>query len=170
MALTSDNGRIVGAQVILRDITERKQAEERYRELTESISDVFFAMDKNLRYIYWNKASEKLTGILAKDAIGRSLTEVFPDVKGTKVEQLYLETLRTQQPKSFVTKYQVEGEDFVFEINSYPTKDGLSVFVKDITERKQMEEEIRESEEKYRTQFEEALDAYKHLPPKLLRE
>src|SRR4030065_612986 len=57
---------------------EVKESEERYRELTESISDVFFAMDKDLRYTYWNKASEKLTGILAKDAVGKKLFEVFP--------------------------------------------------------------------------------------------
>ena len=154
---TDDKERFVSTFGVFRDITERKKAEEtlreseeRYRELTESITDVFFAMDRDLRYTYWNKASEKLTGISAKDAIGKSLTEVFPDVKGTKVEQFYLETLRTQQPQSFVNEYQLRGEDFVFEINAYPTKDGLSVFVKDVTERKKAEEALRESEGRYR--------------------
>ena len=163
-------GKIVGTLGIVRDITERKKAqealwksEERYRELTESISDVFFAMDKNLRYTYWNKASEKLTGISAKDAIGKSLTEVFPDVKGTRVEQLYLKALRTQQPQSFVNEYQIKGKDFVFEINAYPTKDGLSVFVKDITEPQRMEEALRKSEEKFRNIFENASDCMIYL-------
>jgi PAS domain S-box-containing protein len=163
-------GKIVGTLGIVRDITERKKAqetlwksEERYRELTESISDVFFAMDKNLRYTYWNKASEKLTGISAKDAIGKSLTEVFPDVKGTRVEQLYLKALRTQQPQSFVNEYQIKGKNFVFEINAYPTKDGLSVFVKDITEPQRMEEALRKSEEKFRNIFENASDCMIYL-------
>jgi PAS domain S-box-containing protein len=119
-----------------------RETEERYKELTESISDVFFAMDKDFRYTYWNKASEKLTGISAKDAIGKSLTEVFPDVKGTRVEQLYKEALRTRQHQSYLNKYQLGGKDYVFEINTYPTKDGLSVFAKDITERKKAEEEL----------------------------
>ena len=153
-------GQHSGGIVLYNDITERKKAEEalrqsqeRYRELTESISDVFFAMDKDFRYTYWNKASEKLTGISAKDAIGKSLTEVFPDVKGTKIEQLYKEALRTQQPQSYLNKYQLKGKDYVFEINAYPTKTGLSVFVKDITERKKAELAALESKEKFEVLF-----------------
>jgi PAS domain-containing protein len=38
-----------------------RQSEEKYRNLADSIADVFFAFDKNLKYTYWNKASEKLT-------------------------------------------------------------------------------------------------------------
>ena len=128
-----------------------RETEERYRELTESISDVFFAMDKDLRYTYWNKAFKKLMGVSAKDAVGKSLTEVFPDVKGTKVERFYIETLRTQQPQSMVNEYQLGGENFVLEISAYPTKDGLSVFVKDITQRRKAEELLQKSEEKLRT-------------------
>jgi PAS domain S-box-containing protein len=161
----SDN-RVVGIQTILEDITEHKKTEEdlresegRYNALIESINDVFFAMDRDFRYTYWNKASERLTGISAKDAIGKSLTEVFPDVEGTEVEQFYQNTLRTNQHQTFVNKYRMGDRDFVFEINAYPTKDGLSVFVKDISERKKTEETLRESEEKYRNLFESAMDA-----------
>jgi len=139
-------------------VKEVKESEGRYRELTESISDIFFAMDKNLRYTYWNKASEKLTGISAKDAIGKSLTEIFPDIKGTKVEQFYKKVLRTKQSQSFLNKYRVRDKDFVFEISAYPTMDGLSVFVKGITEHKKAEEALKESEEKYRNLFENARD------------
>jgi PAS domain S-box-containing protein len=163
--LFDDSGEVTGSQGILYDITEEKkteealrQSEERYRELAESISDVFFAMDKDFRYTYWNEASEKLTGISAKDAIGKSLTVVFPDVKGTKVEQIYREALRTNQPQSHLNKYQLGGKDYVFEINAYPTKTGLSVFVKDITERRKAEQSLKESEEKYRSLVELAPD------------
>jgi PAS domain S-box-containing protein len=132
------------------DITERKKAEEalkrsevRFRDLTESICDVFFAMDNDLRYTYWNRASEQLTGFSAKDTIGKSLTEVFPDVKDTEIERFYRNVLRTKQHQTFVNKYQVKEKDAIFEIDAYPTKDGISVFTKDITKIKLAEMELQ---------------------------
>ena len=118
------------------------EREASYRELTESIDDLFYAMDRDLRYTYWNKASESLSGILAKDAIGKSIYELFPDVKGTKVEQIYIEVLKTQQPERFESEYKLGDKKFIFEINAYPTRYGLSVIAKDITEKKKLEAQL----------------------------
>jgi len=133
------------------DVTERKRAEEelrkseeKYRELADSISDTFFAFDEELRYTYWNRASEQLTGISANDALGKHLYDLFPDVEMTrKAEKAYLKALRTKQPQYLVNEYQLGGKNFVFEISAYPSKAGLSVFVKDITERKQAEQALQ---------------------------
>ncbi|MBU0514649.1 MAG: GAF domain-containing protein, partial [Proteobacteria bacterium] len=110
-------------------------SEKQYRNLAESINDVFFALDRDLRYTYWNRASEELTGIPAKKAVGKTLYQIFPDVRGTKIEDKYLEALRTDRPVFFENEYQVAGQDHVFAISAYPTADGLTVFTKDITER-----------------------------------
>ena len=118
------------------------EREASYRELTESINDLFYAMDRDLKYTYWNKASEVLTGISAKDAIGKSLLEIFPGLKGTKVEQSYIESLKTQQPGRLESGFQVGDKNFIFEINIYPTKTGLSVIAKDITETKMLEAQL----------------------------
>jgi PAS domain S-box-containing protein len=147
-------GKVYRIVSIAEDITDRKRAEEelreseeKYRELGESITDVFFAMDKDLRYTYWNKASENLTGISAQGALGKSLYDIFPDTPQTKkAEQVYLNVLRTKQPQTFVSEYHLGGKDFVFEISAYPSKDGLSVFTKDITERKKMETQLIQAE------------------------
>jgi len=169
--------RVVQIIGIARDITERKQAEEAlrethesYKELADSIIDVFFAMDKDLRYTYWNKASEELTGISAKDAIGKSLYDLFPDTPQTrKAAKVYLDVLRTQQPQTFINEYQLEGKDFVFEISAYPSRDGLSVFVKDITQRKRAEEALLENEERYRNVVERANDGIVIIQDTIIR-
>ena len=144
------DGELTNVVVMHEDITERMKAEEAlreseasYRELADSIVDIFFAFDENMRYTYWNRASEELTGIPAKDAIGKPLHDLFPDTPQTgRAERIYLDVLRTQQAQSFVNEYQFGGKDFVFEISAYPAKRGISVFVRDITERKRMEEEL----------------------------
>jgi len=129
---------------IYRDLKEK---ERKYRELADSITDVFFAMDTDLKYIYWNKASENVTGIKAEDAIGKSIFEVFPDTEEMrKAAAVYQDVLKKKQPKSFETEYRLDGKHYFFEINAYPTADGISVFAKDITERKQSEEALRNAE------------------------
>ncbi|NJD53663.1 MAG: PAS domain S-box protein [Candidatus Methanoperedens sp.] len=151
LLVQGSEGKFGQCRTAIIDITEHKQidkeledSEERYRELAESIGEVFYAMDRDLRYTYWNTASEALTGILAKDAIGKSLFELFPELKETRAERLYRKVLETQKPERFVNKYRVKGKDRFFEINAYPSRFGLSIIAKDVTERKKAEKQIQE--------------------------
>jgi PAS domain S-box-containing protein len=164
--LKDADGNVVGLLSIGQDITERKRAEEilqeseeNFRGLAESITDVFFALDRDLRYVYWNRASTELIGIEAEDALGKSIFEVFPDNEETRrAATVYREVLRTRKPRSFLNEYSLNGKDYVFEISAYPSKHGIAVLVKDITERRRMEEALQESEERYRTLTETAFD------------
>jgi PAS domain S-box-containing protein len=134
---------------VLRDITERKRAEEdlrvseeNYRELANSITDVFFAMDENLQYVYWNKASENLTGVSSRDALGKSLLDIFPDTpQARRAEKVYRNVLGRKQPQTFINEHRLGDKDLFFEISAYPSVRGLSVFVKDITEQRKAEQE-----------------------------
>jgi PAS domain S-box-containing protein len=137
---------------VIRDMTARKKTEERlreseesYRELAESITDVFFAMDNDLTITHWNKASEYLTGVTARDAIGRSLMEVFPELLGNRAEEIFTQVMRNRGPQSFLTEYSLGGANAVVEIRTYPTRRGLSVFLEDITKRTQAEQQLKAS-------------------------
>jgi PAS domain S-box-containing protein len=120
-----------------------KKSAARYRELTESISDIFFALDKNLNYTYWNGATEKLTGIKAEDALHKNLVDVSSNTRNTIIQKTYKKVIKTKNP---VRLEEVELEngkvDGFFDIEVYPSRDGISVFVKDVTERKKIREEI----------------------------
>jgi PAS domain S-box-containing protein len=139
-----DYGRVIIAST---DISERvntekalQASETHYRELADSITDVFFEMDGDLRYIYWNKASEILTGIRAENAIGKSMREIFGESEEqTRIEKIYEDVLRSQQSKTFETTLTLESRQHIFEINAYPSTHGVSVVAKDVTDRKRSE-------------------------------
>jgi PAS domain S-box-containing protein len=142
-------GRKKVIQGIFHDITKRKRAaeelkesREKYEELVDSITDPFFAMDKDLKCTYWNKASEKLVESLEKDVIGKHIKDIFPDNEETRgAINIYQDVLKKQWSKVFVSRYHLKDREYFLEIRAYPTKDGLSVFVKDITKLMQAEEE-----------------------------
>jgi PAS domain S-box-containing protein len=124
-----------------------EESEDKYKELADSISDVFFATDKDLRPTYWNKASEKLTEIKAEDALGKSIIEIFPNNEETRrAIKIYQEVLQTRKPQTFINEYHLAGKQHFFGISAYPSGRGLSVFIKDITDQKNTEEKLRASE------------------------
>jgi len=126
-----------------------RESEIRYRELANSITDVFFALDNDLKYSYWNKAFQTLTGIPAVEAIGKSIFDVFPDSNETKkASRIYKKILQTQEPQNFLNKYRFNNNECFLEIHAYPTTNGISIFAKDITEKVYSEKALRESEEK----------------------
>ena len=145
----SEDFKIIG---LVRDITKPKlmekamiETKENYKDLAESIGDVFFALDNELKYTYWNNASEDLTGISAKKALGKYILDVFPDNEETNnAIRVYKKVIKTQKPEFFINEYHIKNKRYYFEINAYPSKGGVSVIVKDITERKMAEKKLRQ--------------------------
>lgn len=130
-----------------------------FQELADSLPDLFFALDFNLRYTCWNKAIETYTGIPAKDVIGKWLYDLYPKTRGTDLERVYLEVLKTRQPLNMVSPFIFQGQQRYFEIDCRPADSGLFVFIQDVTERKAVEEAWKENVEKYRALFEAEADA-----------
>ena len=113
--------------------------------------EIFFALDGQLRYVYWSRAAQEFTGIPLADAVGRSFYEVFPEAVGTPAEGLYLDVLRTGEPGGFVT----EWEGTFYEVAAYPASEGLAVFAREITKPKQADDALVEGDKRFWAFFDE---------------
>ncbi len=137
---------------IIQDISERKktdyalkQSERQYKKLANSITDLFFAVDSSLRFTYWNSAVEKFTNITVKDAAGRRVYQVFGRDKTTKrAVKVFLEVMRSRRAQTFTDKLPKGDQNTSFEMRVYPTGNGISVFARDVTERKRMQDALEQ--------------------------
>lgn len=57
-----------------------RESEQSYRELYESFEEAFNATDWELSVIHWNKAAEQITHVTAKDALGKKIYDVLPEM------------------------------------------------------------------------------------------
>ena len=159
-------GNVWASIVSFEDITKRKKAEQaliesemHFRELAESITEVFFEMDKDLRYTYWNKATEILNGISSKEAIGKSIYDFFsetPELK--KAVSFYKEVLANRQPRIFEYTFNVNNNSIIFEMRVFPTQKGIAVFSANITDRKNNEMALIKSNNRFNELTELAVD------------
>jgi PAS domain S-box-containing protein len=136
------------AEIIERKQIEKalKESKDNYRTLADSISDPFFALNKDLRFTYWNHASEKDTGILTNSIIGKYFFDVFPELKGTQVEREYNEAIATGKTKFLENHRERQGGEVTYhDLSVYPTANGIEVFSRDVTERKRAEEALRKA-------------------------
>ncbi len=123
------------------DIDARKKAEietlKAYEEkniILESIGDAFFAVDKEWTVTYWNKEAEKMLLVPRNKIIGINLWEIFSDSIDSVSYKKYHEAIEKNEVINFEDYYPARDKWFGF--SAYPSVTGLSVFFKDITDRK----------------------------------
>ncbi|MFO1532799.1 MAG: PAS domain S-box protein [Thermoplasmatota archaeon] len=136
-------------QVTLRDVTERRDAIQksedaarRERGIYESISDAYFQLDREFRIVYMNPVAARMrVSGPPEGTYGKVLWEAFPDLKGSKYDHEYHRALRDGVPVE-VVEYYPRMQKW-YEARAYPSKEGLSIYFHDITERKRAEETER---------------------------
>lgn len=135
------------------DIHDRKeaqvkmeQANEERRQILERISEAFFAVDHDWIVTYWNKQAEKVVGVTREEVLGKNLWEKFPEAKDLKFFREYKRALNEQVVVQF-EEYFHPLEQWL-EVSAYPSPEGLSVFFRNITERKMAEESLQETLQK----------------------
>ncbi|WP_340106216.1 PAS domain S-box protein [Rhodohalobacter sp. 8-1] len=115
---------------------------EERNEILESIGDAFFAVDKNWIVTYWNNVAEEVLRTPRETIVGENLWDIFKDAIDLKFYEQYHIAMEENKTVSFEEYYPTL--EAWFEVSAYPSKDGLSVFFRDITERKETEKQLLE--------------------------
>ncbi|HEX2022250.1 MAG TPA: PAS domain-containing protein, partial [Candidatus Thermoplasmatota archaeon] len=140
-ALTPLAGRADLVIALGRDVTRRetaRQAELRaHMEIVhvyERMTDAFLALDKGWRIVYRNPAVRRFQRTKTDAEIdGQVLWDAFPELRGTRYEAEYRRAMREMVPVHFTERYEPLGK--TFEVNAYPSEDGLTVYFRDVTAR-----------------------------------
>jgi PAS domain S-box-containing protein len=163
------DGKVTAATLIATDVTARRRAEQelrkseqRYRDIVEDINEIIYELDPSGRITYMSPAVEHLSGFAPSEMTGRHFSEfIHPD-----------------DVSNLVRSFQQDQTDLIERANEYRTisKSGETIWIRshgrlvleggrvvgyrgilvDISERRQAEEALRESEERFRSAFQHA--------------
>ena len=185
VGLHDETGRVVKYQGTIRDITERKEAEEKLKKahdqllgIIEFLPDATFVIDSDKKVIAWNRAMEEMTGISKEDIIGkgnyaygipfygepRPILIDLIDKCDEEIESRYIHVIREGRaiyaeayvPSLFGGKGAYVWATASLLYDGDGNLIGSIESIRDITNRKQAEEALRCSEEKYRELVENA--------------
>jgi PAS domain S-box-containing protein len=144
---------------IIRDISERKQAEQKFRSVTESAIDAIISADHTGKIVSWNKAATRILGYTSEDVIGQQLEIIIPE----RFHNPHREGMRrvTAGGESRVIGKTVElfartksGAEVPIELSlsTWTVRDEryYTGIIRDIGERKRAEETLRLSEQALR--------------------
>lgn len=154
------NERVTRVYGSFQDIDDRKKMEmaleeslNEKKEILESIGDAFYTVDKNWIVTYWNNMAAAVTGVPANQVLGNNIWEVFPRAVNTESYKKYHFALQTNQMQDFEQHYPHNGKSFSLSV--YPSKHGLAVYFKEITDRKAAEQKLMELNENLQKQAKE---------------
>ena len=165
-------GEISSDQLVrsIRYAIERKQAEEHQKlqaQIIDQIIDGIVVTDLNGNLIFWNKGAEKLFGYSADEILGQSITMVFPSHQVSFFSRgIPLDIIEKGWHETELKFLSKTGKEIPVHVVLAVFKDtkgaviGMIGSVTDITERKQAESKILESEERYRSLFMNMLNGF----------
>ena len=130
----------------LRELSEQaRDAELKTRDILESITDGFVSFDSNFSITYVNSAAQEIFDRKKEGLIGKNYWAEFPEDAAPEVQLRYSEVMESKAGVCF--EHHSRKRNTWWEESIYPAKDGgLSVYFRDVTERKRMEERTRNTQ------------------------
>ncbi|HEV2831388.1 MAG TPA: PAS domain S-box protein, partial [Hanamia sp.] len=145
------NGKCIRVYGSFQDIDATKKAQievlkayEEKNTILESIGDAFFTVDRNWMVTYWNKEAEKVLRIPRHETAGKNIWEVWADGADTDFYSICHKAIAENTVQYFDTFY--EKLNGWFEVSAYPSSNSLSVYFRDITDKKMLQQRLVEEQ------------------------
>jgi len=125
---------------LLRSKNEIEIKAKQIENILQTITDSFAVIDTNWVVTYWNKAAEQVLGKSWKEVVGKHFWTTFEDAVNTMPYYEYQKAIETQVPAHFEFYYPAAAK--WLDVSAYPSSEGLTLYFRDITMRKQQEQEL----------------------------
>ena len=159
-------GRVMGASVISRDITEDKRAEELASHLAaivEASDDAIVATSLDGTVVSWNSGAQRLFGYKAEEVVGRRMAMLVPPDRADELGWVMKGLRHGKHIEHYeITRLHKDGHRIDLSVTVSPVRGragavvGASVVARDITDRKRIEMALRQSEERFRVALKNA--------------
>lgn len=124
-------------------------AVEQTNSILKDGSEAILAFDRDWRFVYINYEAEKLFHVKREEYLGKKLWEVYP------TDTIYYEKYSKAMNEKVFVQFNARGicNDIWVGTRVYPFLDGICVFFKDVTDRIELEQQLKESETRYKALF-----------------
>lgn len=151
--------------IMVQDITSRKQAEEEYKSIVQTSIDGFWIVDKYGKIIDINDSYSNIIGYTKEELLQMSIQDIEVNENEDEVRR-HLSDLIQRGWDRFETKHSCKNGSLIdVEVSATYSRDNehIYVFIRDITEQKNLEEVLKNNEEKFKELFEHAPFGYQSL-------
>ncbi|TYL40422.1 PAS domain-containing sensor histidine kinase [Natronococcus pandeyae] len=139
---------------VLATAIENHRARHELEEMHGRISDGFFALNENWEFTYLNERAHELINPENRELVGKNVWDVFSKAVDREFKPTYEHAMFDQESVSF-EEYYPEPLDSWFEVHAYPSETGLSVYFRDVTERRAREQELERQERRFEAIFDD---------------
>jgi len=118
-----------------------RESNQKVNRILDSITELFYQLDREWRFLDLNSRVEELFGKDREELIGKVIWEVYPQTVNTKLHHRCRQAMEEKVPAHFEVESKLMPGVW-FEVHAYPSETMLSVYLRDITERKQAEAKL----------------------------